>query len=357
MKLSDIQSLVFEPSSNCNAQCPHCPRFNIIQDDVFESTGTLHPNLTLSNLNFQKILQNLCLDRMTSLREIRITGDKGDPLMNPDIEILLDAVTSLKDRPTVILTTNGSIRNENWWKNLAKKYPWLIVTFSIDGLQDTNHLYRVGLNYTTILRNLSAFTGSGGRAIWKMILFKHNQHQIKQVENQAKQLNCEKIIYTQCQIDRFKGLAQWPVIQKNHTHYISPADIDLPPTVVFKQLPLPTKVVKKFVTAHDKNCSWAKIGKIYIGYQGYVLPCCMMHFDAQLDGKNKTYLENLSQGFDNQSLLSNSMEKILSNPLFNNQLEQSLSSGKWHTTCVKSCKQLILKNISTTKVSNSPAML
>jgi len=83
----------------------------------------------------------------------------------------------------------------------------------------------------------------------------------------------------------------------------------------------------------------------------------MMHFDAQLDNKGRTYLENLSQGFNNQNLLSTNMEKILSNPLFNNQLELSLSSGKWHTTCAKSCKQSILKNISTTKAYNNLIML
>jgi MoaA/NifB/PqqE/SkfB family radical SAM enzyme len=343
MKLSEIHTLSFEPSSNCNAQCPHCPRFNITDDDVFESTGTLHSKLKLLNLNFSTVIPNLQLDQMTSLRNVIIQGDKGDPLMNPNIDMLLDAFASMKVLPTVILTTNGSIRNTNWWQNLAKKYPFLTVRFSIDGLSDTNHLYRVGLNYNTIIKNLSAFTESGGRAIWKMLVFKHNQHQIKEVENQSRQLGCENIIYVECQIERFKGLAEWPVTYNNQTYYISPPDIDIPPPVVFKNPQNKTIKVKKVL---DKNCPWGKEGHVYIGYQGHVLPCCMMHFDSELDYPGRTYLEKLSQGFDNQNLLLNSMEKILNNPLFNDSLEQSFQTGKWHSTCVSSCKQQILKNIS-----------
>jgi len=346
MNLSDIQTLTFEPSSYCNAQCPHCPRFNITNHDVFESTGILHPNLKLLNLDFSTIIPNLQLDQMTSLTKIIIEGDKGDPLMNPDIDILLDAFASMKVAPTVVLTTNGSIRNASWWQNLAKKYPFLIVQFSIDGLADTNHLYRLGLNYKTIIKNLSTFTESGGRAIWKMIVFKHNQHQTKEVENQSRQLGCEKIVYIRCQIERFKGLAQWPVIYNNQTHYISPPDINIPSSVTFKNTPSKTIKINKVL---DKNCPWGKNGHVYIGYQGHVLPCCMMHFDTELNYVGQTYLENLSQGFDNQNLLLNSMEKILNNPLFNGSLEQSLQLGKWHSTCVQNCKQQILTNISNRK--------
>lgn len=259
MKLSDIQTLTFEPSSNCNAQCPHCPRFNVTHHDVFESTGTLHPDLKLSNLDFSTVLPNLQLDQMTSLRKVRIQGDKGDPLMNPNTDMLLDALASMKVLPMVELTTNGSIRNANWWQNLAKKYPFLIVRFSIDGLADTNHFYRVGLNYNTIIKNLSAFTESGGRAIWKMLMFKHNQHQITQVENQARQLGCEQIIYEGCHIDRFKGLDKWPVTYNNQTHYISPPDIDIPPAVIFKYSQNKTIRVNRVL---DKNCPWGKNGNI-----------------------------------------------------------------------------------------------
>ena len=343
MKLSDIQILSFEPSSNCNAQCPHCPRFNITDYEVFESTGTLHPKLKLLNLNFSTVIPNLQLDQMTSLRNVIIEGDKGDPLMNPDIDILLDAFAAMTVPPTVVLTTNGSIRNTSWWQKLAKKYSFLIVRFSIDGLADTNHLYRVGLNYKTIIKNLSAFTEFGGRAIWKMIVFKHNQHQIKEVENQSRQLGCEKIVYERCSIARFKGLQQWPVRYNNQTHYISPPDIDIPPTIIFKNPQNKTITVNRVL---DKNCPWGKNGHVYIGYQGYVLPCCMMHFDTELDYVGRTYLEKLSQGFDNQDLQLNSMEKILDNPLFKHQLEQSLQTGKWHSNCTKNCKQKILTNIS-----------
>jgi len=342
MKLSDIQTLVIEPTTYCNAKCAHCPRFDVTDPNVFESTGTLHAKVVLENLDFSTVIPNLCLDRMSSLRTIEIEGDKGDPLMHPNINTLLDAFASMQQVPTVQLTTNGSIRNPTWWQNLAKTYPFLIVRFSIDGLDDTNHLYRVGLNFNTIIKNLVAFTESGGRVVWKMLIFKHNQHQIKLVEEYARQTNCEAVHYVPCDINRFKGLDKWPVTHANQTHFISPPDIDIPPQVILKRF------AKKFVKVDqlpDKICPWGKMGNLYIGHQGHVLPCCSMHYDTTLDYNGRTYLEQLCQGFDNQSLLLHDLETILNNPLFNTSLEQSLNSGKWHNTCTKTCKQPILKNM------------
>ena len=47
--------------------------------------------------------------------------------------------------------TNGSAREQNWWKELAKYR--VIVTFGIDGLEDTHHLYRISTDFNKIIDN------------------------------------------------------------------------------------------------------------------------------------------------------------------------------------------------------------
>ena len=50
------------------------------------------------------------------------------------------------------------------------------VTFGIDGLQDTNHLYRISTNFDKIIKNAKAFIDAGGFAKWHMLVFEHNEH-------------------------------------------------------------------------------------------------------------------------------------------------------------------------------------
>ena len=56
------------------------------------------------------------------------------------------------------------------------------VDFNIDGLQDTNHVYRKNTNFEKIIDNASAYIRMGGIAEWNYIVFKHNQHQIDKEE-------------------------------------------------------------------------------------------------------------------------------------------------------------------------------
>ena len=119
MQLSDINSIQIEPTSYCNARCPHCGRF----DDV----GDLHPHLELSNLDVDKFLANCQADQLTSLSQVILEGDKGDPIMHPHIEKLIDFFYNLPTSPIINLMTNGGIRNKEWWYTLCQKFPNFIV--------------------------------------------------------------------------------------------------------------------------------------------------------------------------------------------------------------------------------------
>ena len=60
--------------------------------------------------------------------------------------------------------------------------------FSIDGLEDTNAKYRVNVNWTKLINNAQAFINAGGSAHWDMLVYRHNQHQVDQCEQLARDM-------------------------------------------------------------------------------------------------------------------------------------------------------------------------
>ena len=73
--------------------------------------------------------------------------------------------------------------------NSTKYRQGLTVKFAVDGLEDTNHLYRRKVNWGKVWANMTAYSQAGGFGIWNFIIFKHNEHQIDQALKKAKELN------------------------------------------------------------------------------------------------------------------------------------------------------------------------
>jgi MoaA/NifB/PqqE/SkfB family radical SAM enzyme len=337
MRPEDIKVLTIEATSYCNAKCPHCPRF--------DTQGNLHPDLTLEHLNFDLIQSNLQLDKLTNLKIVRLEGDKGDPMMHPDIEKIIDVLSRAPSGPVVNVVTNGSIRSPAWWQSSAKKFPKLHVTFSIDGLEDTNHLYRVGLDFNKIINNAKSFIDHGGNATWKFILFKHNEHQIDDIIQLSQQLGFAELEITSCRTGDFQNLTDWPVIVNNKVSHF----LQQPTNRIHKKIVHDTAKsllrLDNFGNDFDRICPWMVAGKLYITYLNELIPCCMMHFDTKNNYFGKTRLIEMTGGIDNQDLTKHSISTILGNKFFDHELKDSLTTGKWHINCARSCKSQILNNI------------
>lgn len=348
MKVEEVQILEFEPTSHCNAKCAHCPRFNITHHDVFKSDGTLHPDLTLNHIDVDAVVKNLELHRMPLLKKVIIQGDKGDPCMHPKIDQLLDALIAAPSKPQITLTTNGSIRSTKWWTSLAEKnYENLEIVFSIDGLEDTNHLYRVGLDYNTIVKNAKAFIDAGGNAIWKMIVFKHNEHQINDVKALAKSLGFSEFRISPSQSSRFKELSQWPVEVDGKVHYLMDSTLNIrPQEIKFKITPVKNLPI---VNRTKEICPNLVTGRVYITHQNYIIPCCMMHFDTELKYFGTEQLKEITGGFDKHDISKFPLSVIFEQPFFNNRLLNSFENGNLLYTCEKSCKTAIEQNLKITR--------
>ena len=87
------------------------------------------------------------------------------------------------------MMTNGGARKPDYWRSLAETAgDKMHVVFGIDGLADTNHLYRRHVQWDKLIENAQAFIGAGGKAKWQFIKFPWNKHQVEQAKELSKQI-------------------------------------------------------------------------------------------------------------------------------------------------------------------------
>jgi sulfatase maturation enzyme AslB (radical SAM superfamily) len=295
----------------------------------------------LGHLNIGAVCSNIEIKKLINLKQVVLEGDLGDPVMHPQILKIIKLFSEAPQRPQIELVTNGSIRNPIWWKQLASLYHNLHVTFSIDGLKDTNHLYRVGLNFDTIIKNAQSFISAGGIARWKFIKFKHNEHQISDAIQMSKDMGFVEFVHRPCDTERFQNVSKWPVIV-NHdiSHYIEPATDNSQRTIALKG-----KRIRNFVSAWSQNfkeiCPNLVNGHLYISHQNLVIPCCMMHAIPRIKNKNQTHFLELAESFEFIDLTKNKLSAVLQSKLYNHNLANSLKDQNWNSQCENSCSSAI----------------
>ena len=158
-----------------------CPRFDFKLNLIKDITNNSHTTLDQ--------IQNRIGSRILSqLERFYSCGVLGDGAMNPECVEIYDYVKSSSTSHTS-LNTNGGPRNTDFWKALAQTGTSVI--FAIDGLEDTNHLYRRNVKWDKLIENVQAFIGAGGKADWDFLVFKHNKHQIEEAEALSKKLGFE----------------------------------------------------------------------------------------------------------------------------------------------------------------------
>ena len=182
--LKDPKALQFEISSNCNANCIGCSRADPF--DKLKINPLIVKNQFLSLDLFKRIV---LADSFEHVEEIQFCGSIDDPPMHPDFLEILEFLVRL-NRHHIVIHTNGGMRKPNYWAYMARvlsksKYT---LNFSIDGLADTNHIYRRGVQWDKLMENVSAFIKAGGHAQWQGVIFPWNIHQLPQARELARDM-------------------------------------------------------------------------------------------------------------------------------------------------------------------------
>ena len=175
----NLTNIMAEMTDYCNAACPMCNRFDWNLNLVKGVTNTQH-----TTLEFVK--ERIGEEIISRLKGWECQGTYGDASMNPETLDIFRYLREINANLHISMFTNGGARTTNFWKALAALD--VKVTFGIDGLEDTNHLYRRNVKWKILMNNVRTFIGNGGNAIWDMLIFKHNQHQVDDCKKLSKEM-------------------------------------------------------------------------------------------------------------------------------------------------------------------------
>jgi len=162
-----------------------CPRYD---QEGFE-IGTLENTEWTLDQFVKAWPQEFILD----LQKILACGNFGDPCACREFVDIYEYCREISPRMGLALNTNASLRTPDWWYRLGsvlreEQCHGNYCTFSLDGLEDTNHIYRRGTDWSKIMENARAYIEAGGIAHWDFIVFEHNQHQVDEAREMAKKM-------------------------------------------------------------------------------------------------------------------------------------------------------------------------
>ena len=354
LKKNEIKALHIEVTSKCNVACPMCTR------NIYGSVN--NPHLPLKEITFKDINKFFPKKFISQLNHVMFCGVYGDPIMAKD---LLSIVAYFKDNgcKNIWIHTNGSARKPQWWKQIATYFqdPEDQMAFGIDGLEDTNQLYRRRSNFKKIIANATAFISAGGTARWDFLVFKHNEHQVEEAKNLAHKLGFSK--FRVRKTSRFrkdiktKKFLPYPVLKKmnfkDKNTILNNLDKELPyfnKEYIEYYLEIPDNL--NYQNSHNKdnlevineaygsfssyldktniNCIYQnKFQRIYLDFNSQLWPCCFIPSDIYHFEKNHKYKNDLfekiysrwGKKFNNMNFYS--LEEILSHEWFESQLTNS----------------------------------
>ena len=178
--MRDIKVLHIESTDVCQAACPLCAR----ETDMLFNKQQQH------HLDMNKITQIFSTDQIAQLDKMFMCGNYGDPAAGKYTLDIYQEFRNLNSDIVLGMNTNGGLQSTVWWHHLGTMFdqPNDYVVFSIDGLEDTNQVYRKNVNWRKLMVNVEAYIAAGGSAHWDMLVYRHNQHQVDECEKLARDM-------------------------------------------------------------------------------------------------------------------------------------------------------------------------
>ena len=282
-----------ELTDKCNAACPMCQR--TLETERCATNRTKVRNIDLSLDDF---LRAFPPEFCRQVERIDFCGGLGDPPAARECLAICDYLTAHDVQVTI--SSNGGLRNTRWWRRLGETFRRndSYMEFHIDGLADTNHLYRVNTRFDVILENVKAYLATGAQAEWHFIVFRHNEHQVEAAHALSRELGFRsfKVIDT----IRFGAAQRFDYQMPDGSwHVLEPARGSAqskPPPGVEVTLPSADAV-------NGIRCKSALQNRPYITADGTVSACCWItgspderarHHEVGLDVAKRTVkLEDL----------------------------------------------------------------
>jgi MoaA/NifB/PqqE/SkfB family radical SAM enzyme len=271
--LKDIRKIHLEVTQACQAACPMCDRN--------QNGGALNPHINLNELTLDDCKRIFTPAFITQLDTMYMCGNLGDPIVAKDTLEIFKYFRQYNSKIWLSMNTNAGARDAKWWAELANVYGRHgTVIFSVDGLADTNHIYRQNVIWERVENSMHAFIDAGGRARWDFLIFEHNQHQVEYAQQLANQWGFENFIAKKT--GRFvtgKGIPKEQhesVNKKNNTVLIKKPEEKYVNSALKNQNNILTKYgsMDQYYDIAPINCKVKDDGNLFITAEGIVMPCC-----------------------------------------------------------------------------------
>jgi hypothetical protein len=235
------------------------------------------------------------------------------------------------------------------------------VVWGVDGLADTNHIYRRGVVWDKVWANMKAYSDAGGYGIWEFLIFDHNKHQVEEAKALAESLGFTFILKTPMGFGENEGKRRSLNVHNkegNFEYAIWPHDYEDEKIVpehskkynIFQlnnHIPILTDFSRQLganATIKCKSFEYPSHQEVFITASGHLLPCC--YLGAAFGQRNTSYAryqfnEKIDQtGLDEFDLRKHSMIEILQGPKFNKFFDEA-----WNSDTVENGKMLFCAEV------------
>ena len=346
-----ISYLQLELTTRCNASCPVCNR-NV-------NGGPIIDEFVTQELSLDDITKMFPKEILKNLATINYCGNFGDAgYSNELIPILRYFRDNSEQHLSQQVRTNGGMRNPEFWEQLGSffvekgpKYNNGVV-WSVDGLEDTNHIYRRNVKWEKVYTNMQSYAKTKAFGRWEYLLFEHNQHQVDEARQLAKSLG-------------FAFSLKKPNGFKDSNSHIDVYNKDLSPaykiypsnytgnkvTYNYKYVPPKyntlTEEQKSFAEGKEIICPAVKSThqRIFVTSSGHLIPCCFLSgplINHKLSYSNHQFYEKITTlGLDKIDLRKRNMIDILHDTEFTDFFikgweDKSIEDGRL-LFCVETC--------------------
>lgn len=334
----NVKRVHLEVTDKCNANCPMCPRTT--------NGGPLNPNLRNIEMSLELAQQVFTPELLKQLEFIQLCGNFGDPIMARDTLEILKYSREVNPQIGLGLHTNGSARPASWWRELgeilSKRLDYC--KFALDGLEDTNHIYRRNTNWGRIMSSVTSFIEGGGKAHWEFLVFKHNEHQVEAARQLSKEMGFESFYLKKT--SRFYNYKTgsnepFPIFNKD----LETIGFLEPPTEEQNQNPA-TRPAAKEKTVFNIDCMSVRESSIYITAAGEVTPCCFIGGELQYahNGEVGQRLRKLAGEKNSELTKIQANDKSVAEIVQGRWFEHIGQSWKHEKSCVHTCKLLCRKD-------------
>ncbi|NDA62287.1 MAG: radical SAM protein [Chitinophagia bacterium] len=304
-----IKLLDIENSTICNARCPQCTRQGLGEDTSWFEHSYLPTEVFTGD--------HIPEDVWQTAERISFEGTMGDPCAAPNLIQSINAIRQRSKSVNIKITTNGGLKNPEFWRRLARALGRLDkLVFAIDGLEDTNHIYRVGVDWTKLMTNVKAFISEGGNAEWQFIVFRHNQHQTDAATELAKVLGFKNIYFRKT--SRFIYEKMFKSYTRNDLK--PPTDDRWLHPIMKTPISMSPDQLLEATAGCGIKCYSAVNEQLFIDFKGRLFPCCFTAGDIYMyehfkinDKWNRIWQE---YGGDRISILHNKWHEIVSGDFY-----------------------------------------